>query len=77
MTTNALHTAIQRSQAALDAQNALNVLWDGSPQTRILFTQASDLIDKLYEFGRSSDDDLASYQLERLPKLKAWLDGRR
>ena len=52
MTTNAMHSAIQRSQAALDAQNAINVLWDGSPHTKHLFVQMSDLIDRLYELGK-------------------------
>lgn len=54
---NTLYTAIQRSQAALDAQNALNVIWDGSPHTRHLFVEASNLIDRLYELGKEKEAD--------------------
>lgn len=52
MTMKAMYTAIQRSQAALDAQNAINVLWDGSPGSRHLFEQMSSLIDRMYEDGK-------------------------
>lgn len=54
---NTLPNAIQRSQAALDAQNALNVIWDGNPNTLHLFEMASDLVDRLYELGKEKGPD--------------------
>ena len=53
MTMKAMYTAIQRSQAALDAQNAINVLWDGNHGSRHLFEQMSSLIDRMYENERA------------------------
>ena len=53
MTTKAMDIAIQRSQAALDAQNAINVLWASSPGSRHLFEQMSSLIDRMYENERA------------------------
>lgn len=60
MTTTVGDTAIERAQAALDAQNAINVLWDGSHHTKHLFDQMSSLIDRLYKLGKvvSKEDDV-------------------
>jgi len=46
---------VTRCQAALDAQNAINLIWDGRPHTAHLWKQATDLIDRLYELGKEKE----------------------
>ena len=50
-------TATQRCQAALDAQNAINQLWDGSDEKRKQWEEATRLIDLLYETGKNDEDE--------------------
>ena len=57
--------AITRAQAALDAQNAINLIWDGSPHTAHLFREASNLIDKLYNLGEENQEDAEFWARER------------